>query len=69
MELELIKREAPVGNFALDILANEIGTNRHVVIENQLTETVKIYHVKMLGKCFVNPKFVYRFKLFESGAL
>lgn len=39
MEFELIKREAAVGSFSLDILATEVGSNRPVVVENQLTET------------------------------
>ena len=39
MEFELIKREAAVGSFSLDILATEVGSNRFVVVENQLTET------------------------------
>ena len=39
MELQLREREAPVGGFSLDLLANELGRGRSVVIENQLTVT------------------------------
>lgn len=39
MDLELVKREKDVGNFSLDLLAEEIGSGRKVVIENQLEQT------------------------------
>jgi len=39
MELELVQREAPVGSFSVDLLATEIGTNRTIIIENQLDRT------------------------------
>ena len=39
MELELKQREAVVGDFSLDLLANDVGRNRSVIIENQLTPT------------------------------
>lgn len=39
LDLELQTREAPVGEFSLDILAREVGTDRPVVIENQLEDT------------------------------
>lgn len=39
MELELEAREAGVGDFSLDLLVKEPGTNRIVVVENQLTQT------------------------------
>lgn len=38
-EFEHIQREAPVGDFSLDILAKDLGTNRLVVIENQYGKT------------------------------
>lgn len=39
MDLELQSQEASVGEFSLDLLAKELGSNRQVVIENQLTPT------------------------------
>lgn len=39
LELELHGREAAVGSFSCDLVAVEIGSNRKVVIENQLTQT------------------------------
>ena len=39
MELEAEEQEAPVGNFSMDILAQDLQTNRPVVIENQFGAT------------------------------
>lgn len=39
LDLELQTREAPVGEFSLDILARDIGTGRPIIIENQLEDT------------------------------
>jgi hypothetical protein len=36
MELELKAREAPVGEFSLDLLARDVGRDRLVIVENQL---------------------------------
>ena len=39
IELELIETESSVGSFNVDIYAQESGTGRKVVIENQLEDT------------------------------
>ena len=39
MDLEIIDREAPVGNFYLDLLARDLGSSKTVVIENQYNQT------------------------------
>lgn len=39
LDLELQQAEAAVGDFSLDILARDLGTDRPVIIENQLTQT------------------------------
>lgn len=39
IDLELIETESNVGSFSADIFAQEIGTGRKVVVENQLEDT------------------------------
>lgn len=39
MDLDVEGQEVPVGSFSLDILARDLGTDRRVVIENQLEKT------------------------------
>lgn len=41
IELELVETESSVGSFNVDIFADEVGTGRKVIIENQLEGTVK----------------------------
>jgi len=39
VDIQLVKREARVGNYSLDILAEEEATGRKIIIENQLEDT------------------------------
>jgi hypothetical protein len=39
LELELVEQEKNVGDFALDLLARDLGSGRDVVIENQFSQT------------------------------
>ena len=39
MDLEIEQREAPVGAFSLDLLGREVGSDRVVIVENQLGRT------------------------------
>ena len=39
LELEIERREAPVGAFAVDLFGKQVGTDRVVIIENQLERT------------------------------
>ena len=39
LELELIEREASIGDFSLDLLAKDLGSAKIAIIENQLTRT------------------------------
>ena len=39
LELEVENTEVPVGPYSADILAKDIGTNKYVVIENQIEKT------------------------------
>jgi hypothetical protein len=39
MELDVEEQEAAVGSFSLDILARDLGSDRRVVVENQIEKT------------------------------
>ena len=57
LELELQSREEPVGGFSLDMLCSESGTNRTVIIENQLEQTDHVHLGQLLtyaGGCDAN---------------
>ena len=48
MDLAVIKREAPVGNFYLDLLARDLRSSKIVVIENQYNQTDHDHFGKLL---------------------
>lgn len=57
LELEQQSKEVPVGDFSLDMLCSESGTNRTVIIENQLEQTDHDHLGKLLtyaGGCDAN---------------
>lgn len=39
IDIEIEERESPVGKYSLDILAREAGTDRVIIIENQIEDT------------------------------
>ena len=39
LELDLVEREAPVGDFSCDLVAKDLNSGRWVIIENQLAPT------------------------------
>ena len=43
IDLVLEERESSVGGFSVDIFAKETGTDRKIIIENQLEETNQNY--------------------------
>jgi hypothetical protein len=48
LDLEMIEREASVGNFSLDILAKDLSTGHNAIIENQFGDTDHDHLGKML---------------------
>ena len=49
VELELEERESPASGFDVDVFVKEVGTNRRVIIDNQL-ETTNHDHLGKLIK-------------------
>ena len=39
LNIQLVEREVPVGDFAVDLVGEELGSGRNVIIENQLERT------------------------------
>jgi len=39
MDIEISESEGPVGSFSADLIGRDLGTNRTIVIENQLAQT------------------------------
>lgn len=39
LDITVLERESPVGNFRVDIFASETGTDRKIIIENQLEDS------------------------------
>ena len=55
MDIAINETESPVGDFSADILATEAGTDRKIIIENQLKDTDHEHLGKLITYASASP--------------